>query len=1601
MKKHHLLNRMETGRRGLSLLVTFLTLLLPQSLSAARYDTYGMPTEGNGNYTWSVYKTVLEVSSDFANSWIITPGEPLDPQEPSVSVESTQYSADVKIQGSATFRLDGYSYSTRKLHKVALSGLQNISGKDIAISGTITVTLKNTSGTTLATFTQDPDRYYEYNLAEPVAWNAENYIEIAFDGCSVYVNQLNVFDANVDYATFSWPNVALDENDGVMDNIGVNGNTVTCYSFTSVTVFKFPITPNENRIIQYSSSNEDVATVAYGGVVTAKAEGTTTITATFYDSDDYFKPTPDTYSYTLNVTAEEAQGYDLFIYGTQVTEANAGNILPGSQGSASFDVATNTLMLNGIEVPTGIVTGLNNLIIKVKGNCKFYEEGPQSVISYEGQGTGTLTILKDETAQDECSLTLNCYASDAAPVIAGFSSFNYDNFYMVTEATDVQYNASQKQLVDYQGAPVAEVLFQEANLFIGTTQVTDANAGDVLGDGTVSFSHELGPNKDARYKLVLEDAAITSPILVGLDNLTIDVHGDNTITTSGPCIQQLLEQVSPFLSFTSLSDQVGSLTLTNTDDNMYYGVLSSGFFGEFNISKELALVLLRYGDYSSNTYYFTAGEVHYAQLVPSLGVRVGDMQVYAGNAGDVLGDGTVSFDADSHMLTLENAYISGDVGTTLDELDINVIGNNTIDKYSDGAVFVNDYGESNVQIKVISTAQQPGCLSLHLNYNNAGFVNSDVLFSAEDPFEIYGDLNATSNAYVMIGEYVNYELVVDNIRVVPANASNITNKLNGDKRPIASYDEATNTLTLDNATFYYYWTNNVAVKSDLTSLNVKLIGENIVTVGSNSVVFDFTDVAASQPTLTFTTEEVNGIYGSLQVKGASSMNEISDYNIQDITSITNYNGVSGWVYSETNSDLKIWYQVAYGIIVTKGDVSVIVNDYNRNNVLDDAEATVQFDGHNRLVLNDADLTHIEVTANNGLPIVDPQNKLKGLEIYLEGSNTITNPQGNPLESLGATATTYLKFLTGSDAPGTLTCTSASAVNDANPFPGFIDAYNNNLTPYVSGNSVTVRTPLELIVDAIGTPSTIEYGTAPTQTYHDVIIEKVLYTLDDDGTSSSPDGFDSGTGGSLTLVINSVMTDLQVKESDALIPGSDLYAENFNGLTFLVPCGTGEITLRNVITATGYAFHVRVGGQTPMEVVNNSGQPETMTIPYACSEDSYVKIYLVQTGLGNAPALADSGSHRAGPKATISGGIGGMSVTSNYISNPPSASTAYKIMGAGDWGHFGNHITVNSSDVTDLENNAFGFAVTPALAMGANRTAASHVTYIDARQTSITGKSFSRTAGAFVGVPEETFIYLPAGNTAEGKNFVIGGVCNNLELDADSEKEFEMASDFTAGQAVFTRSFNQSADETESYTFILPYALNPSVTAGDFFTFDHFDNATGTVVLNKILPLSGSPTKLNLAANTAYIFRPAATGTLETMNGVSVEDSWLDSDPADETESEGLHGVYKYHMWNTKPSNVYCYSATDKGGIKAGEFVKVGEGTHIKPFRAYLRINTSSSAPEYLSINWGDGTTSIIPLEKGQVHQDPDGWYTISGFRLPAKPTAKGLYINNGNKVVIK
>ena len=49
------------------------------------------------------------------------------------------------------------------------------------------------------------------------------------------------------------------------------------------------------------------------------------------------------------------------------------------------------------------------------------------------------------------------------------------------------------------------------------------------------------------------------------------------------------------------------------------------------------------------------------------------------------------------------------------------------------------------------------------------------------------------------------------------------------------------------------------------------------------------------------------------------------------------------------------------------------------------------------------------------------------------------------------------------------------------------------------------------------------------------------------------------------------------------------------------------------------------------------------------------------------------------------------------------------------------------------------------------------------------------------------------------------------------------------------------------------------------------------------------------------------------------------------------------------------------------------------------------------------TTAIGTLDTktGEMTFDSEAWYTLDGVRLSGKPTKKGLYINNGKKVVIK
>lgn len=1170
---------------------------------------------------------------------------------------------------------------------------------------------------------------------------------------------------------------------------------------------------------------------------------------------------------------------------------------------------------------------------------------------------------------------------------------------------------------NYDGDLEATVPPTTYDLSVAGVQVTSENALSITGEnitGSVSFDAQTNT-------LTLDDATIIGSeigggcILSGLSSLTVKLMGkENQIVSNDSCTA-IRATASGNQSLTITADANSMLTITaariirdfnslNVAENLkwsseyVYGVFTTDYGDSY------ALYITGAGEASGSETPITQSNIEYYHLF------IGETQVTSENIQEFEG---VSFS--EGILTLENAYYDDVLQTSLAELTIKVIGSNN---HFGGIRYSGQYETSTLTF--IKDEQSEGVCSLTLNgsYNEenpieesaiSGFtsVNYGTGMSLAAAYGTeYSErgylYNSTISSYV---EYIYdatitsadvYQLWYNSEQVTSENAATLE-KSYDDNSVTASFDGKTSTLTFNNLGGGY---GGHAVISNMENLNVYLIGENSMSGESQSffytpsqsakINFQTSDDAPGSLTMYSMGVPFEGfVEANIIYENDLKYTLTPQYSADDLSVVENYTAT---------------IQVPpYGLIVyTEGEPNgVQVTKENRTNVLGEDQPTVQFDGRNRLILNNAQLTRIVLTDPSFLPIVDDQQQLTGMEIYLKGVSTVTCSEGYAIQSQGATAAVQLDFLTGADKPGTLKCTGTE-----DPFQGFDVTYKYNLTLTQNSMTATVETPLLLIVENTVDDEVYIFNSNPAgsdnaQLQNFISTDrKVLFTLGDYGVpNKNDDGYDQTRN---AIIFNYVTTDTDVAaiNTDEKVPGTPAYAGAFTGITFIVPAGTGTIKLRahTETDATGYyAFHVMVGNQVPVEVVNTSGN-DWIEVPYACTTDSYVKVYLVYVYKSSAPMMA---SHRIGPKSHVSGGLGGMSVSSSLVcSTDAQAVTApYKIMAAGDWNKTESHITVSASDVTDMADNAFGFAGSSAPAMNARRASADHVTYIDCSKTSITGKNFTRTEGAFQGVPEETLIYLPAGNTAVGKNFVIGGICENMKLDADLEADFELTDEeLTAARAEFTREFNKSTGAQNCYTVYLPYEMNVSNLVGQFFEFSSYNETEENVVMTEVS--ADAADMLKLEANKAYLFRPSGNGKLPAMNGVTVKMPVQVSNPSAATEAEGMHGVYKYHKWTTAPDNIYCYSASAKDDIKAGQFAKVGKDTFIRPFRAYLRLNTTS-APEYLSVNWGDGTTSIVPIDKTMVQQDADGWFTISGFRLPDKPSKQGVYIHNGKKIVMK
>ena len=447
--------------------------------------------------------------------------------------------------------------------------------------------------------------------------------------------------------------------------------------------------------------------------------------------------------------------FDLWIGDGRVISSD---IRGGKDNAPYYNPVTDRLVCyDNCEYP--IISSMAALTVEIDGECTIAPTTSSAAISFQEKGevtSGTLTFVRADDAQSaSITLTANGENNSAEPykAIEGFSAANIT----VGEGLFLKSHATMAEALEATTVTIGDPMGYA--LYIGDTQVTDVNADDVLGDGKVSFTVSGGQEAAPTYTLTLNGAALTAPVKVGLANLTFDIRGNNTITTNTTCIQNTAATGVPSLTFKSTSDEVGSLILTNTDED-YTGVISESYYGNFTISKELAPIISRYGSYTSNTYYFTAGEVHNIQIVPSYGVQIGDMQIYAGNTADVLGDGTVSFDKSTNTLTLNGAS-AGALCTSLAELTVELIGNNTLSEGGSYPVLRSLSGDA-VIINVQSTADVMGTLTMNMPYTQAGkFCEDQVTLKIVAPLEVVsGSLtgNDGNNNTVVIGP--NYGITI-------------------------------------------------------------------------------------------------------------------------------------------------------------------------------------------------------------------------------------------------------------------------------------------------------------------------------------------------------------------------------------------------------------------------------------------------------------------------------------------------------------------------------------------------------------------------------------------------------------------------------------------------------------------------------------------------------------------------------------------------------------------------------------------------------------------------------------------------------------------------
>ena len=299
-------------------------------------------------------------------------------------------------------------------------------------------------------------------------------------------------------------------------------------------------------------------------------------------------------------------------------------------------------------------------------------------------------------------------------------------------------------------------------------------------------------------------------------------------------------------------------------------------------------------------------------------------------------------------------------------------------------------------------------------------------------------------------------------------------------------------------------------------------------------------------------------------------------------------------------------------------------------------------------------------------------------------------------------------------------------------------------------------------------------------------------------------------------------------------------------------------------------------------------------------------------------------------------------------------------------------------VTSIGNYAFSLCeyVTSGVSIPASVTSIGNYSFNYCSMTSITIPSNSslETIGSFAfncsGFGSVTF---PASVKSIGNNAFDGSAAlTTVTLNSNpfiGESAFYSSTAVTmnltansAGGAYWTTFYNKNYSfEADANTQMFKAALSGTTLTLTELTTDKIVNKNNAVILKS----TASPIVMTLTTDGSNDF------TGNSLQGVDNPDGKTAADPS------------TTYVLNNGSNGVGFYK------LKAGSKLGVG--------KAYLEVTTN--APAYFGFD--EGTTEITNTDFTDSTDKVGAWYTLSGVRLNAKPTQKGLYIVNGKKIMIK